>query len=319
MAVNRPQSTLGQLLQPPDYRQRYATVVSVGSGTVYVVMDGGGGSYRMPAIGGIARVGQRVEIVDTAGVLSARVPGNPATAIGGMSLARHASTHIPGGGDTLEDAYLALTGGTITGALQIGSATDYVTLSTTGLAMTGGATTWNDLRVEPTVRSVGSVKAPVYTVIDGTNFYAYLFDNAGAAAEKEVNFKMQLDHSWKVGSAIHIHVHWFPVANGNAGDKVRWGLEYVVVNINGVMGATTTIYAVDPETPPSTTPTAKTHYMTEFAEIDMTGKTLSCFVLGRLFRNSSNAADTYGSDVSLMGIDAHYQQDTLGSTDELVK
>lgn len=179
---------------------------------------------------------------------------------------------------------------------------------------------WNDLRVEPTVRAVGSAKAPVYTVIDGTNFYAYMFDNAGSETEKEVNFKMQMDHSWKIGSAIHIHVHWMlPAASGGAGQKVRWGLEYSVVNINELMAASTTIYATDPESPPSTTPTQKVHYLTEFAAIDMTGKTLSCFIIGRLFRNSSNAADTCNIDVSLLGIDAHYQQDSIGSTGELSK
>jgi hypothetical protein len=93
-------------------------------------------------------------------------------------------------------------------------------------------------------------------------------------------------------------------------------LEYTKANINGVFGATTTIYATDPVNPPSTTPTTMTHYLTDFAYIDMTGGTLSNFILCRIFRNSSDAADTYTDSAYVVGVDAHVEFSKLGSDSE---
>ncbi len=46
---------------------------------------------------------------------------------------------------------------------------------------------------------------------------------------------------------------------------------------------------------------------------------LSSILIGRLFRNSSAAGDTYTDKVGLLYIDAHYQINSLGSTDEYTK
>lgn len=180
----------------------------------------------------------------------------------------------------------------------------------------GTATWFDDLRVEPTVHSSVS-KAPVYTAMLG-GIYAYLFDNAAVSSEKEVNFKLQTPHGWLPGSPIHLHLHWVAATTGSAGQKVRWGLESTKANINGVFGATSTTYAIDPVNPPSTTPTAMTHYLTEFSDIDMTGGTLSNMILARVFRNSSHADDTYTGNVYLIAIDAHVEMYQLGSNDEFV-
>lgn len=200
-------------------------------------------------------------------------------------------------------------GGSKTNAIRIGAGGD--------MSFLGTATVWDDLRVEPTVRSSGK-KAPAYAVYK-SGIYAYEFDNAVLASEKEVNFKMQLPHGWKTASTLSIHVHWIAKATTSAGHKVRWGLEYTKANINGVFGATATIYADTPEAPPSTTPTVDTHYLTDLPDISMAGNTLSCFLLCRLFRNSSDAADTYTNSAYLIGIDAHVEMDSFGSSAELTK
>jgi len=51
----------------------------------------------------------------------------------------------------------------------------------------------------------------------------------------------------------------------------------------------------------------------------MTGDELSTVLICRLFRNSSHANDTYGGTAGLLYIDAHYQVDSFGSDEELVK
>jgi hypothetical protein len=181
--------------------------------------------------------------------------------------------------------------------------------------------TWfDDVRVEPTVRGTGP-KAPTYTNYlaggSASGLYFYLFDNALAASEKEVNFKLQMPHGKLLNSAIHLHVHWLPTTTGNAGDKVRWGLEYTKANVNATFGAVGAyIYADTALSPPSSTPTAHTHYLTEFADISMTGDALSTILLCRLFRNSSDAADTFAGDVGLLYIDCHVEFDRFGSDAE---
>jgi hypothetical protein len=205
--------------------------------------------------------------------------------------------------------------------VYIGGTTNGIEISKGGTLKAIGTATWfDDLRVEPTVRSTGS-KAPSYTNYQAggsaSGLYFYLFDNAIAANEKEVNFKLQMPHGKLLASAIHLHIHWVPTSTGSAGDKVRWGLEYTKANPNGTFGAVGAyIYATDPVSPPSTTPTAHTHYITEFADIDMTGDALSTIILCRLFRNSSNAADSFAGDVGLLYIDAHVEYSQLGSNEE---
>lgn len=206
----------------------------------------------------------------------------------------------------------------LTENLSLGDGTNSLQISQTGEFKANGTATWfDDLRVELTVRAA-SAKSPTYANMVG-GIYAYEFDNAVLASEKEVNFKMQIPHGWKTGSAIHMHIHWVAKSTTSAGQKVRWGLEYVTANINGTLTTHDVIYATDPIDPPSTTPTANTHYLTEFPDIDMTGMGLSNFLLCRLFRNSSNAADTYTDSAYVIGVDAHVEFDQLGSNQEFIK
>lgn len=155
------------------------------------------------------------------------------------------------------------------GSVRLGNTTSYVQTSPTGqMTFAGSATYFDDLRVEPTVRGTGG-KVPAYSAYKG-GIYVYIFDNAALAAEKEVNFKMQLPHGWLEQSAVHLHIHWTPIVTGNLNDKVRWGLEYTVARIGGTFNSPGAIrYADTPVNPPSATPTADVHYLTEFADIDM--------------------------------------------------
>jgi len=209
-----------------------------------------------------------------------------------------------------------------TGTNKFGSSSNYIQIDNAGKFSAVGTATWfDDIRVEPTVRGSGT-KAPVYTQWtpsggSASGLYCYLFNNAVVASEKEVNFKIQLPHGKKLGSVIHLHVHWMPTSTGSAGDKVRWGLEYTKANPNAAFAAPGAfIYATDPVSPPSTTPTQDTHYITEFEDIDMTGDALSTILLCRLFRNSSDAADSFTGNVMLLYIDAHVEMSNLGSNEE---
>ena len=189
---------------------------------------------------------------------------------------------------------------------------------------------WDDLRLEPVARTVG-VNSPVFEqwLTDGggsRGVYLYSFDDAAPGSEKEVFFNMQMPHSWLEGTAIHVHVHWI----GNTSDVAatpRWGLEYTWKDIGGTFGNTTIIYkAENKDGPASTDPdvTALKHYVTEFDAIvpGATEGEISAILIGRIFRDSADAADTYniaGNKCGLLYIDAHYEVDAFGSRQEYVK
>lgn len=190
---------------------------------------------------------------------------------------------------------------------------------------------WEDLRIEPTVRGAGARNPSFEKYFDnaaGTSIgvFLYSFDDVAAASEKEVFFTMQMPHSWRQGTPIHLHCHWVGTSNDTTATP-RWGLEYAFKDIGQTFGDTTTIYAtgnimdnglVDADI------TAGRHYLTEFEAInpDSTCDNVSAILIGRVFRNSSAAADTYnvaGNKCGLLYIDAHYLVEDMGSINEYYK
>lgn len=198
-----------------------------------------------------------------------------------------------------------------------GSETDHVSIDADGfLSLVGNATVFDDLRIEPTTRNTGA-KAPAFINWIG-GLYLYDFDNAALSSEKEIFFTVQLPHTWKEGTAVEPHVHWVNKSAGTAGQVVRWGLEYSKQNIGGAFAAPTTVYGTTIAGGADIT-VANSHAITDFDAIDMTGETISTIIVCRLFRNSSDAADTYAGTAGLLYIDWHYEINSMGSRQEYIK
>ncbi len=206
----------------------------------------------------------------------------------------------------------------------IGGATNYSQFDDTGhLTFAGTAKPWNDMLIEPSARTTGA-NAPTfekwYDDVAGTSRGAYLysFDDANAGSEKEVFFTMQMSHAWD-GGDIQFHVHWVGAVDDTTATP-RWGLEYTWKEPGGVFGDTTIVYATGNHLSDANI-TANKHYITQFTAISpgSTANDLSSVLIGRLFRDSANVADTYnatGAKVGLLYIDAHYQMARIGSNDE---
>ena len=130
---------------------------------------------------------------------------------------------------------------------------------------------------------------------------------------------MQMPHAWN-GGAISMHIHWIPFATENNTDLI-WGLEYTWKSIGQVFGNTSITTSSTTLYPNDANITVNKHYISEFTDIvpDTTNNGLSTILIGRVFRNSSNASDTYTNKAGLLYIDAHYQLNSLGSTDEYSK
>lgn len=196
---------------------------------------------------------------------------------------------------------------------------------------------YDDLRVEPTARTTGT-NTPSFekwfddaglaiVAASGTSrgIYLYSFDDAAVASEKEVFFEMQLPHGWNL-STIDIHVHWIGSHNDTTAAP-RWGLEYGWKSLGQTYAGTSTVYTDGVNYVTGGTDadvTAGIHYISQFASITpgATQNTISSVLIGRIFRNSSSASDTYNvasNKCGLLYIDAHIVYDSIGSIAEYNK
>lgn len=271
-------------------------------------LDGQHGSYYLDA-------------ANQSGVLS--VPS------GGTGQSAFATGEVIFGADTAAlstDSTFIFSGGALyVPEIYVGDASHYTHIDSAGhQTMVGNAQPWDDLRIEPVARTTGT-NAPSferwYSNGGSRGVYLYSFDDAVTASEKEVHFTMQMPHDWN-NSTIHIHVHWVP-SHSDTGATPRWGLEYNLADIGTVFTTPNTIYATG-NVQNDTDLTAHKHYITEFTDIVPTTSydDISMVLIGRLFRNSSDAADTYdtaGNKCGLLYIDAHYQRNSIGSDDEYQK
>ena len=219
-----------------------------------------------------------------------------------------------------------LIGGEGTDVLRLSgiAGANYVEIEPDGtVKFVGDATVWDDLRVPAILTKLGGSKNPdlakAYDDAGGTSqgVFTYFFDKA---TEEELYFAAQLPHGYKEGSDIVAHVHWFPVANGVSGRTVSWGLEYLWTNMADVSGNTVIVYANDTIQEDAVL-LADKHYLTNFAALSGTGKTISSMLLCRIFRDATGAGltDDYDNDVGLLEIDFHYEIDTAGSREVLAK
>jgi hypothetical protein len=184
---------------------------------------------------------------------------------------------------------------------------------------------WDDLRVPITSTKLGGTKDPDFAVYKtngagSQGVFTYFFDKN---TEEEVFFPVQLPHEYKLGTAIHPHIHWFPKVAGASGAVVNWGLEYFWKDIGQVCG-NTTIISGNSHMPNDNILMADKHYITEFGDIASpsdAGKDVSSMLLCRVFRDASSVlkTDDYDDDAGVLEVDFHYQIDSAGSRLEYSK
>jgi hypothetical protein len=164
---------------------------------------------------------------------------------------------------------------------------------------------WDDLRIPGTSVRFGASSPDIAPFLGAGGLYLPAFDGAGTS--EQVFFTVQFPHGYKLGTDICPHVHWSPTT-ADAGN-VKWNLEYTWVEIGGTFAASATIDVTD-----AASGTAWDHQVAGFADINGSGiTTVSSMLVGRLYRDPTDGADTYGADASLLEIDFHHQIDTIGS------
>jgi hypothetical protein len=187
-----------------------------------------------------------------------------------------------------------------------------------------GSRAWDDLRIEPVARTTGSNTPSFEKWFDNTpgtsrGVYLYSFSNELTANQREIFFSMQMPHDWDSG-VISVHVHWVPADSQNTA-VVIWGLEYCWAEIGTEYSDTTIVYSSATLVPGDTNLTAFRHYISEFADLTPSASQdgFSSVLIGRLFRRSGDASDTYDDKAGLLYIDAHYVRDGIGTITEYAK
>jgi hypothetical protein len=182
---------------------------------------------------------------------------------------------------------------------------------------------WDDLRIEPVARTTGTGAPTFEKWIDdagGTSngVFLYSFTNEAVAGnEKQLFFTMQLPHAW-ANTEVRLHVHWIPADAQNAAEP-RFGLEYTWADLGATFPDTLIVYSTG--FVPSENLVAFRHYLSTFAAISpsATQDDLSSVLIGRIFRNSSDAGDTYDDKIGILYIDAHIEINSVGSMGEFTK
>lgn len=201
--------------------------------------------------------------------------------------------------------------------IRIGAASsDYVKVDgyTGYLRLSGSATAFDDLRIEDTSVRKASVAPTEDAGFRGNaNFLALNFSNSTA---DEVQFNVQMPHSWREGSTIYPHVHFSPWAVSAGSAAAQFRLEYYSANVGDVFSAasgslnlTETWYGDG----------QWRHYIaTSASGLDMTNVTLSSILKCRLYRDNT-VTNNYANKISFLYFDIHYEIDSFGSDEEYIK
>ena len=183
----------------------------------------------------------------------------------------------------------------------------YINSTWTTFQLDGFMSGWKDLTSDIKSSGVGSNDPTWSLMFDG--IYAHKFNNNNM---NQCWTTFHIDHDYKLGSPIHLHIHWTTSDAGSG--TVRWGFEYTIAKSHQqeAFPKSSIVYVEQ-----SCVPTARTHYVAEIT----TGLTSNSFepdtlILVRVFRDAANLKDTCTSQVFGLTVDCHYQIDRFATVNK---
>ena len=204
------------------------------------------------------------------------------------------------------------------GAIRIGDSsagapTNYSKFEADGtLEFNGAATVFKDINI-----GAGTLSGPPGLQPGIVNF----IDEAGAdtgiatfglAVGEGLSGFVEMQHDYKEGSDIVFHVHWEGIAAPTGTDKVQFQLTYTMAKNDATLDAPTVItIEADFDTQYEIKNTA-------FAAITGTNFNIEDQFLFTLQRIAASA-DEYGGEALIATVGIHYEVDTVGSRQVLVK
>lgn len=167
-----------------------------------------------------------------------------------------------------------------------------------------GRVLWNDINMPAAALRLGATAPDPINILGAGSIESLGFD--GLATTESIHGSAELLHGYLEGSNIELHIHWMPTT-ANAGN-VKWQLEYSWQAVGGVFANPTIVSVVQ-----AAGGTVWRHNRASFPDISGVGKTINSAIVFRLFRDPSDAADTYPDDAALIQVGIHYQIDVYGS------
>lgn len=178
---------------------------------------------------------------------------------------------------------------------------------------------WDDIRIIPGSFDRPGTSDPVLNGWQpggsGATFQVYVF-----AQNDEVHFTLQLPHQYKIGTDIKCHCHWTPRNRGNEenGKTVAWKADISWCSHGSTFPASTTYDMTD-----ACNGVDDEHNITPDIVIDghTSPKGISSMLIVRLYRDTGDtwAGTTDAQLPAILEFDIHYERDTIGSRQSLVK
>lgn len=192
---------------------------------------------------------------------------------------------------------------------------DFVVESDGTMRLENNATVWDDLNVFPDATTRSGSNSPTYSLFknNGSGSQGVLLNYFSSTTEQELYFTVQIPHSYKLGTDLLPHVHWTTSSGTPSGSDVVWGLEYTVMAIGGNFPNTQIIYATNVISEIGTPSGTGQHLISGFPAISGSGLGISTVLVCRIFRAVAQSGDTFGNNTGFLGIDFHYEQNTMGS------
>ena len=205
-----------------------------------------------------------------------------------------------------------VTDGIIT--LGDGGTTNFSKFESDGtLEFNGAATVWKDINLGAAQLSRPSSSQP-----DLVNFV----DEAGAdtgiqtyafAVGEKIHGSFEMQHDYKEGSDFTFHVHWEGITAPTGTDNVQWRLTYTFAADDATLDAVTTIDSAD-----TIFDTQYEFKRTDLVVISGTNREIGQQMLFTLERVASTG-DAYAGDALIATVGIHYEIDTVGSRQIIIK
>lgn len=167
---------------------------------------------------------------------------------------------------------------------------------------------WKDEKSDIIVRGTGA-NDPVWSQIGATDFYGYAMVGTGVTL-KQFWSNVHINHDYRIGTPIYLHIHWIPETNGTG--NVKWNISVALAkghNQQAFNFSAPYIFSIIQAAPGI----LHQHMIAEIN--DTNAKTL--FDSGRIepdtvlhcrvWRDPADADDTYGAIAYVDFFDAHYQ------------
>lgn len=181
------------------------------------------------------------------------------------------------------------------------------------LFMSGAATVWEDENFDPTMLTGGG-NLPALGTFGSTTISIAQFSGSQTDEVlicKEYPHKAMLNAAGQTGVKLSFHCHCYPT-NTSAGN-VRLGLEYFFSSEGQAITTSNIIYLT------ATLPaTAWEQKVLTFADITAP-ENIGCQYHFRFFRLGADALDTATQALAISTIGFHYESDTLGSRQMIIK